>query len=296
MNLKSISLAQIIQLLDESGYQFELFGNKNITINTFSSPHKKNSNSLYWINEKNKHLFESTMSQSVIITNAYNTELNKQDFAYISTEDDRNVFFLILNHFFSGISSFNVPMESEKSLLDFCRKNSIFIDQYVVIGRNVRIYPNVVILGKVHIGDNSVIGPGTVIGFDGFGYTKQPNGNLTKINHYGGVIIGKNVEIGANSCIDRGTLDDTIIGDNVKIDNLVHIAHNVIIENNVTVIANSMIAGSTIIGKNTHISPSSSILNKLNIGPDSYVGIGSVVLRDVENSEKVFGNPARKLL
>lgn len=296
MEIKLINLSQIIDFLQSSGYQYELFGNENLVIDTFSTPLKMKPKSIYWINENNKQLFNKTKGPGIIVTNTFDTSLNLDDFAYISTKNDREVFFSILNYFFSNKPSFEVPKQSSKLLRDFYRINSIFIDEQAVIGDNVRIYPNVVILGKVHIGENSVIGPGTIIGFDGFGYSKKPNGDLTKINHYGGVIIGKNVEIGANSCIDRGTLDDTIIGDNVKIDNLVHIAHNVIIENNVTVIANSMIAGSTKIGKNTHISPSSSILNKLNIGPDSYVGIGSVVLRDIENSEKVFGNPARKLL
>jgi UDP-3-O-[3-hydroxymyristoyl] glucosamine N-acyltransferase len=86
-----------------------------------------------------------------------------------------------------------------------------------------------------------------------------------KAPHMGRVIIGNDVEIGANTCIDRGTLRDTIVGDNVKIDNLCHIAHNVIIEYNVSIIVLSTIAGSVILKENSYIAPSASVINQLTI-------------------------------
>lgn len=293
MNSRLVDLEQIIRYLEQTGYQFEIIGNKNINVDSFSSPLNLKSNSVYWINHKNTQLFKTAMPKSIIVTNTNQVKLNLEEFAYIITKDDRGVFFSILNEFFSEHSSFLMPDKNSQQFIEFCITNSIHVDRKVILGENIIIYPNVVILGKVEIGDNTVIGPGTVIGFDGFGYTKSSKGNLTKIVHFGGVRIGKNVEIGANSCIDRGTLDDTIIGNNVKIDNLVHIAHNVMIEDNVSVIANSMIAGGTRIGRNTHISPSSSILNKLNIGSNSFIGMGSVVIRNVLEGEKVVGNPSR---
>jgi len=113
------------------------------------------------------------------------------------------------------------------------------------------------------------------------------------VPHYGGVVIGQNVEIGANTCIDRGTLDDTIIGNNVKIDNLCHIGHNCIIKDNSSIVALSMLGGSAIIEENSYIAPGVMIKNQLKIGENSLIGIGAVVIKDVEKNKVVAGVPAK---
>ncbi|MDR2409164.1 MAG: UDP-3-O-(3-hydroxymyristoyl)glucosamine N-acyltransferase, partial [Bacteroidales bacterium] len=105
---------------------------------------------------------------------------------------------------------------------------------------------------------------------------------------------GRNVEIGANTCIDRGTMGDTIIGNNVKIDNLCHIAHNVCIEDNVMLVALSMLAGSCSIGANSYIAPGV-LVNRNHIGKDAFVSIGSVVINDVQDNMFVAGVPARAI-
>ena len=144
--------------------------------------------------------------------------------------------------------------------------------------------------------NNVTIEHGAVIGSDGYGYSRAKDGTIEHFPHIGGVHIGDNVYIGANTCIDRGSLGDTVIGKGSKIDNLVHIAHNVIIGENVMVIANSMIAGSVNVGlNNSWIAPSASILNQKSIGEGSTVGIGAVVLKDVEAKTVVTGVPARPL-
>jgi UDP-3-O-[3-hydroxymyristoyl] glucosamine N-acyltransferase len=292
---KEVTLRQIYQFLKSKGYAFEVHGNMDIVISNFSSPKSKLANSIYWINKKNSHLFDTVLINSIVITNVYQDEYDCVNKSWVVTTQDREVFFSILKEFFSKEDEFLVPNEEGLLREEYFKRNSIFVGSEVVLGRNVKVYPNVVIIGQVWIGDNSSIGPGSVIGTDGFGYIKEPDGQLNKVIHFGGVSIGMNVDIGANTCIDRGTLDHTIIGNNVKIDNLVHIAHNVIIEDNVSIIANSMIAGSCLIGENSHISPSSSILNKVSIAPNSFVGLGSIVISDVAGDEKVFGNPARKI-
>ncbi len=109
------------------------------------------------------------------------------------------------------------------------------------------------------------------------------------------MIIGDNVEIGANTCIDRGTLSNTVIGNYVKIDNLCHIAHNVQIGENSTIIALSMIAGSVKIGKNCWIAPCAAIKEKLVVNDGSLVGLGAVVIRDVVSGDVVAGVPARSI-
>lgn len=166
----------------------------------------------------------------------------------------------------------------------FISKNSE-IGDYCVIGQN-SIIKNCIVNDNVKIGCNNTIGE------NGFGYDKNKNGEVELFPHYGGVVIEDNVHIGNNNCIDRGSLSDTVIKKGVKIDNLIHIAHNVIIEENALVIACSMIAGSVVIGKNSWVAPSSTIRNAVNVGSDTTIGLGSVVTKNVENGQTVLGNPA----
>lgn len=144
------------------------------------------------------------------------------------------------------------------------------------------------------IGKNCIIHPFVVIGCDGFGFEiDHVTGAVLKIPHFGRVIIGDNVEIFPFANIARGSLDDTVIGDNVKIDALCHIAHNVRIGAGSLVIANSMIAGSVRIGERAWIAPSTSINNGAHMGDDSMTGTGSVVTKPVDDKSLVLGVPAR---
>tara|TARA_B100001059_G_C17717579_1_gene518851 strand:- start:177 stop:1067 length:891 start_codon:yes stop_codon:yes gene_type:complete len=130
--------------------------------------------------------------------------------------------------------------------------NNVTIGQNVKIGTDCILYPGVFINHNTIIGDNVIIHPNAVIGSDGFGLYKL-DGLWKKIPHMGSVVIESNVEIGANTTIDRGMLDNTILRENCKIDNLVHIAHNVIIGSNTAIAACTGIAGSTSIGDNCTI-------------------------------------------
>jgi UDP-3-O-[3-hydroxymyristoyl] glucosamine N-acyltransferase len=139
-----------------------------------------------------------------------------------------------------------------------------FIGDNVLIGRHVRLYPRVVIYHDCMIGDHLIAHSGAVIGADGFGFAMD-EGRWIKIPQIGRVVIGNDVEIGANTTIDRGALDDTVIEDGVKLDNQIQIAHNVRIGAH-TVIAGCVgIAGSTTIGKYCQIGGSAGILGHLKI-------------------------------
>lgn len=137
---------------------------------------------------------------------------------------------------------------------------------------------------------------GTVIGKDGFGYEWDGEKHV-KFPHLGDVIIGKDVEIGANTCIDRAALEGefTVIGDGTKIDNLVHIAHNVKIGEGCLIVAGSVIGGSCVIGDRCYIGIGAMIKNKVKIGNDVTIGMGAVVLKDVPDGWTVVGNPAKRL-
>ena len=148
---------------------------------------------------------------------------------------------------------------------------------------------------QVFIGENCNIDPTAAIGKDGFGYEPDEDGNLVFFPHLGNVIIGNNVDIGAYTCIDRGTIDDTIIGDGTKIDNLVHIAHNVCIGNNCVIPPGVVIGGSVAIGDNTFIGINASIREHVKIGSNCVIGMGSVVLHDVPDGETWAGAPARRI-
>ncbi len=148
--------------------------------------------------------------------------------------------------------------------------------------------------GPVVIGYKSIIHSGTIIGTDGFGYFMEQD-QYRKIPHFGGVWIGKYVEIGANTCIDRGTLDDTMIEDGVKIDNLCHIAHNVQIGKNSLIIACSLLGGSCRIGKGGYVAPGAIVKNQVTVGENSVIGMGAVVTKDIRAGVIAAGIPARVL-
>src|ERR1035437_995887 len=139
-----------------------------------------------------------------------------------------------------------------------------YIGDKVVIGRSVRLYPRVVVYHDCVIGDNLIAHSGVVIGSDGFGIAMD-EGRWIKIPQIGRVVIGNDVEIGANTTIDRGALDDTVIEDGVKLDNQIQIAHNVRIGAHTAIAGCVGIAGSTSIGKYCQIGGSAGILGHLKI-------------------------------
>ena len=170
----------------------------------------------------------------------------------------------------------------------------VVIGPQVTIGARVSIGPNTCI-AHCHIGANVTIGANCSIGLPGFGYEKDEDGRWWRFPHIGSVVIENGVEIGSNTCIDRGALGETRIGEGAKIDNLVHIAHNVVVGKNAVVIANSMVGGSAVIGDGVWVAPSVSILNQLTIGENATLGMGAVVLKPVDANAVMVGNPARPL-
>lgn len=170
--------------------------------------------------------------------------------------------------------------------------NGASIGNHVEIGKNCRIYQNVVIYDHAKLGDNVIIHAGSVIGADGFGY-KQRNQQHIKVPHVGNIIIENDVEIGANSCIDRGTLGSTVIGEGTKIDNLVQIGHNNNIGKNVIICGQTGISGSCHIEDNVILAGSAGIADHVRIGHHSVVMARSGVAGDIEPGMQVFGSPAK---
>jgi len=168
----------------------------------------------------------------------------------------------------------------------------VVIGEYVEIGENTFIHSNCSIYDNVKIGKDVVVDAGCIIGAAGFGFVRNDaTGEPTRFPQLGGVVIEDDVEIGANVCIDRGALQDTLIRKGVKVDNLVQIAHNVEIGEYTYIMGTTAIGGSTIIGKQCWIAPSQ-ILNKICIGDDVTVGYGAVVLKSVPSGATYMGDPA----
>jgi len=141
-----------------------------------------------------------------------------------------------------------------------------YIGDEVQIGDHCIIYPNVSIYNHCIIGKHCIIHSGTVIGADGFGFVPQADGSYQKIPQIGNVIIGDNVELGANVCIDRATMGSTKIGNGVKLDNLIQVAHNVVIEDNTVIAAQTGVAGSTTIKENCMIGGQVGIVGQIWLG------------------------------
>lgn len=160
-----------------------------------------------------------------------------------------------------------------------------------IIGDNVNIGKNVNISNAL-IGDNVCIGDGTKIGQNGFGFAYDEHHNPIKIFHIGRVIIQNGVTINANCTFDRGSFNDTIIGENTYIDNLVHVAHNVVIGNNCVIAGQCGFAGSSIIGNFVQIGGQTGIGGHIKISDHVKIAAKSGVIRDVSKGETVMGYPA----
>ena len=161
----------------------------------------------------------------------------------------------------------------------------------VQIGKNCHIHPNTTIYEDCVLKDNIIIHAGCVIGADGFGYLFH-NGIHNKVPQVGNVIIEDDVEIGANSAIDRATLGSTIIGKGTKIDNLVQVGHNCQIDENSILCAQTGLAGSTIIGKTVYLAGQVGVAGHLKIDDGAMIGAQSGVMNDVPKGAKLFGSPA----
>lgn len=163
------------------------------------------------------------------------------------------------------------------------------IGRYCEIGQGTYIHANVAI-SYAKIGTNCIIHQCSAIGQDGYGFMFA-GGKHNKIPQLGSVIIGNDVEIGANMCVDRGALTDTIIGNGCKFDNLIQIAHGVQIGNNTLVVAQAGIAGSTIVEDYCVIGPQTAVADHLRIGQGSQIAAQSGVMRNLEAGSVVLGTP-----
>lgn len=267
-------------------------------------------------NPKYESYLKSTQAKAILIS-PDRVPQEKGDKIYITTEDPYLAFCKVLNKYYSPASALHGIHQA--AVIDpgasygtdvYIGANSI-IESGAVIEDDVRIYPNCYIgpntrIGKgtilysnvsvYHdcvIGSEVIIHSGTVIGSDGFGHAPQKDGTYVKIPQIGNVVIGNQVEIGANCAIDRATLGSTIIHDGCRLDNLIQIAHNVEIGAHTVIAGQTGISGSTILGAHCVIAGQVGFAGHLKIADGTQVGAQSGLNKSIEEpNQRLFGSPA----
>jgi UDP-3-O-[3-hydroxymyristoyl] glucosamine N-acyltransferase len=269
------------------------------TINSIKAFDLENTDAeaLMWVSEKNVPDF-NLLAAGIIIVPETTSSPQKTKCTFIQTSSPRRAFQKVISKYFKkqnkpGISSTSVIHPSAAIGKDCFIGENVVIEEASRIGNNVTILHNTVIKSDTIIGDNCSVGCNCTIGGVGFGYEPDETGKYELIEHIGNVVLEENVEIGNNTCVDRAVLGSTILRKNVKVDNLVHIAHGCDIGENSLVIANAMIAGSVKMGKNCWVAPSASVLNKLTVASDATIGLAAVVIKNVNRGEVLVGNPAK---
>jgi UDP-3-O-[3-hydroxymyristoyl] glucosamine N-acyltransferase len=283
----------------------ELIGDSNIFINSVASLESAHQNSISFFNNPRYSELLKTTKAAVVIVNR--ESLSFRTGVSIVT-DNPYLYFAKVSQLLNPIISLKKEVHKSAIIHPSCKLGKdIYIGPNVVIDENVSIedgvnihagsmleadsvigkasvlHPHVVIKANTIIGKNCTLYAGCIIGSDGFGYAKDDN-NWLAIPQIGRVILGDNVDIGSNSTIDRGALDDTIISSGVKIDNLVQIGHNCMIGEN-TIIAGCVgIAGSAKIGKNCAIGGAAMILGHLSITDNVTISPGSMITRSIKTS------------
>ncbi|KAA3617398.1 MAG: UDP-3-O-(3-hydroxymyristoyl)glucosamine N-acyltransferase [Calditrichaeota bacterium] len=291
----------------------ELSGPEDIEI---SGPAKidsaKDGEITFLANPKYKHFIKSTSASAIVV----DTSAGEISMPHIKVENAYMGFLLLLKLFepkkvldFEGISPKSEISESAKigevcnvGPFVFIGSNSrigdnctfypgVKILDNVSIGSNTILYPNVSIRERCVIGDNVILHDGVVVGSDGFGFAPH-DGKYIKIPQIGNVVVEDNVEIGANTTIDRATLGSTIIKEGVKLDNLVQIAHNCIVNEHTVIAAQTGIAGSTEVGKNVTIGGQAGIGGHLKLGDESIIAGQAGVTKDTPKKSILMGMPA----
>jgi len=306
--------ATLQKIIQHIGLDIEVIGEQNIIIDDISVLAKATSKDIvFYHNVKYLKDLQSTKAMACIVTKENMCHVPKKVVAVV-TKNPQLVYGAMIDYFYKERSK-DVKISSAAIIHPTARvghncliEAGVQIAAKVVLGDGVVVCSNTVIEEGVTVGSGTRIGnnasisfcrigaschllPGVRVGQDGFGFIPG-KGN---IKHVGMVIIGDNVSIGANSCIDRGVIDDTVIGHNCKIDNLVQIGHNVKLGANVLIAALVGIAGSAKIGDNVMIGGQSGVANHIKIGKNAKLAGRSGVVQDVLENSVVGGFPAVKI-
>ena len=295
-----MKISEILDFLSAEKIAFTFEGNRETTVEGFSSLQHYKPNSFTWI-KTGKNIPESLdLSQITlaIVSDGVDTGTIPNT---IRTTNSKRAFFSSIEHFYGqaeeqpAVGQFTYLSPKGKLGKNVRIGHNCTLDGDITIGDGTVIWNNVVIVNRVTIGRDCDIHSGAVIGHDGYAYTEDALHKKTMIKHFGGVSIGDRVLIGENVCISRGTIDDTILESGVKIDALGHIAHNCWFEEDAAMAVPCSVSGSVHIGRNGYLA-GTIIRNQCVIGENAFIGMGAVVVKDVPSGETVVGNPAKPFI
>ena len=291
-------------------------GDSKIKISTISSIEEAKHGSISFLTNPKyeNHIYKSSAS-AVIVSNDF-IPSKKLETVLIRVENAYMAFTVLLQEYQrikdfgkKGVESQSHLPESASHGENLYLGTFAYIGENVSIGDNVKIYPHSYIGDNVKIGNNSIIYPGVkiypncqignhctlqagaVIGSHGFGFAPKEDGSYESIPQIGNVILKDHVDVGANTTIDCATFESTIIETGVKLDNLVHIAHNVEIGKNTVVAAQSGVSGSTKVGKQVILAGQVGIIGHLNIADHTTFGAQSGIMKDTKEGETIWGTP-----
>lgn len=294
----------------------EIIGNEDAEVSKLSKIEEGEEGSLTFLaNPKYNSFLYTTKATVTIVNKSFQLEKDVET-TLIKVEDAYKSFSKLLE-FYNEVKNNKVGREQPHYIAESAKIGSeeyigafSYIGENVVLGNNVKIYPNSYIGDNAVIGDNttifagvkiyseSVIGAnckihsGTIIGSDGFGFAPDENGEYKAVPQTGNVIIEDNVDVGANSTIDRATLGSTIIRKGVKLDNQIQIAHNVEIGKHTVIASQTGVAGSTKIGEHCMIGGQVGIVGHINIGNNVKIQAQSGIGRSLKDGDVVQGTPA----
>ncbi|HUZ58738.1 MAG TPA: UDP-3-O-(3-hydroxymyristoyl)glucosamine N-acyltransferase [Hanamia sp.] len=293
-------------------------GEPEVAVSSFGKLEEATEGQLAFLANPKYEEFLYTTKASIIIINTTLEVEQKLNATLIRVPDAYSSFAVILTAY-SQMAKANLTGIQQPSFIADSAKmgKNVFVGAFtyignnVIIGNNVKLYPQVYLGDNVIVGDDTVLFPGvkihhdciigksasihagSVIGGDGFGFAPQDDGSFKKVPQIGNVIVEDNVEIGANTAIDRATIGSTIIKSGAKLDNLIQIAHNVEIGMNTVIAAQSGVSGSTKIGKNVMIGGQAGIVGHLQIADGSKINAQSGVAKSIKTpNTAVTGSPA----
>ena len=270
----------------------ELVGDPDLVISSIATIQNASSGCISFLaNPKYKKFLKESSASAIIVSPELSMRLETPG---IIAEDPYAAYAIISSMFTRHRNPY-----SDKSISYFVHETAEVHDSVIIgpnvyigpeckIGRNSIVHANSSLVMNVELGQNTIIHFNSILGSDGFGYAPQKEGYI-KIEQLGKLIIGDNVEVGAGCTIDRGAIDNTEIHNGAKLDNQVHIAHNVILGENSAIAASCAIAGSTTIGKNLQMGGLSGILGHLNIADNVLIGAHTLITKSIDKPGNYVG-------
>ncbi len=272
----------------------------------------------FLIEERHMARFEATRAGAVIVPRAF--ESPRDDLALLRSDEPNRAFSAVVLAFaedFAGpdpepgihptalvdatavigarthVGPFCVIGPGARIGEDCVLHERVSVHDRAAVGDGTELHAGVVLRSRVRVGSRCALHPGVVVGADGFGYDPEPPTGWRKVPQCGGVAIGDDVEIGANTCIDRGRFGDTRIGNGVKIDNLVQIGHNCVVQDNALLCAQVGVAGSTTLGPWVVAGGGVGFNGHIHVGAGARVGGKGAVFHDLEGGVEYLGEPSR---